>query len=161
MSGIFFHTGIPSAVDKPERNSFWTAKSATMGTRGIQGLARTLHYRNQVVIQRDGPTTMALVGKEKGGDVRIALDIVRLALEGKYDVALIFSQDQDLSEAVQDVKKISVLQDRWIKCASAFPTSPTSARARGINGTDWIPFDRRTYDACIDANDYRPKKATP
>jgi len=104
---------------------------------------------------------VTLVGQEKGVDVRIALDIVRLALDDKYDVALIFSQDQDLSEAVQDVKKISILQNRWIKAACAFLISPTVQKTRGINGTDWIRVDRATYDACIDPKDYRPKKATP
>ena len=29
---------------------------------------------------------------------------------------------------------------------------------RGINGTDRIPIDRATYDACLDPNDYRPRK---
>ena len=97
----------------------------------------------------------------RGVDVRIALDIVRFALEARYDVALVFSQDQDLSEAVQDVKKISVLLNRWIKCACAFPVSPTVPKTRGINGTDWIRIDRPTYDACIDPNDSRPKKGSP
>ena len=57
-------------------------------------------------------------------DVRIALDIVRFALETRYEVALIFSHDQDLSEAVQDVKKISMLKNRWIKSACASPSAP-------------------------------------
>jgi hypothetical protein len=87
------------------------------------------------------------------------LDIVRYALDDKYDVALIFSQDQDLSEAVDDVKKIAKINDRWIRLACAFPVSPTIPKARGINGTDWIRIDRATYDACIDPNDYRPKGA--
>jgi hypothetical protein len=53
-----------------------------------------------------------------------------------------------------------MLQNRWIKPACAFPTSPTVQKTRGINGTDWIRIDRTTYDACVDPNDYRPKKAT-
>jgi uncharacterized LabA/DUF88 family protein len=161
VSGVYFYTGVPSAADKPEWNAFWTAKMAVMGTRGIRTFSRPLRYRNQTVTQRDGSTTVTLVGQEKGVDVRIALDIVRFALEGLYDVALIFSQDQDLSEAVQDVRKISIHQDRWIKCACAFPTSPTTPKARGINSTEWFRIDRPTYDACIDPNDYRPKKASP
>jgi hypothetical protein len=32
-----------------------------------------------------------------------------------------------------------------------------SQNIRGINRTDWIPFDRSTYDACIDPVDYRPR----
>jgi uncharacterized LabA/DUF88 family protein len=39
-----------------------------------------------------------VAGEEKGVDVRIALDVIRLAHRAEYDVALLFSQDQDLSE---------------------------------------------------------------
>jgi len=161
VAGIHFYTGIPSAADKPFWNHFWIAKMAVMGTRGIRTFSRALRYRNQTVSLPDGTFTVTLVGQEKGVDVRIALDIVRFALEDKYDVALIFSQDQDLSEAVQDVKKISILQNRWIKCACAFPASPTIPKTRGINGTDWIRIDRKTYDSCIDPKDYRSKKRSP
>ena len=160
-AGINFYTGIPSIADKPFWNKFWTAKMAVMGTRGIHTFCRPLRYRNQTISLSDGTLAVTLVGQEKGVDVRIALDFVRLALDDKYDVALIFSQDQDLSEAVQDVKKISILQNRWIKAACAFLISPTVQKTRGINGTDWIRVDRATCDACIDPKDYRPKKATP
>ena len=161
IAGIYFYTGVPSVTDKPDWNYFWTAKMAVMGTRRIQTFSRSLRYRNHPVILRNGTPTVTLVGQEKGIDIRIALDIVRFALDGKYDVALIFSQDQDLSEAIKEVKKISILQNRWIKSACAFPTSPTVPKARGIDGTDWIRIDRTTYDACLDTNDYRPKKGTP
>lgn len=157
IAGIHFYTGIPSSMDKPIWNHFWTAKMAVMGTRGIETFSRPLRYRNQTINLPDGTTAIAPVGQEKGIDVRIALDIVRYALDDRYDVALIFSQDQDLSEAVDDVKKIAKLNDRWIRLACAFPVSPTVPKARGINGTDWIRIDRATYDACIDPNDYRPK----
>lgn len=160
LSEVHFYTGVPLATDKPDWNYFWTAKMAVMGTRGIHTFSRPLRYRHQTVTQPNGSTTVAQVGQEKGVDVRIALDIVRFALENLYDVALIFSQDQDLSEAVQDVRKISMNQDRWIKCACAFPTSPTVPKARGINGTEWIRMDLRIYDACIDPHDYRPRKPT-
>jgi hypothetical protein len=161
VAGIHFYTGVPSAADKPFWNHFWAAKMAVMGTRGIRTFSRPLRYRNQTVALTDGTLTVTLVGQEKGVDVRIALDIVRFALEDKYDVALIFSQDQDLSEAVQDVKKMALLQNRWIKLACAFPVSPAVTKARGINGTDWIRIDRATYDACLDPNDYRMKRVTP
>ncbi len=72
-------------------------------------------------------------------------------------MALIFSQDQDLSEAAVEVKAISVQQARWVKVACAFPLTPTTENRRGINGTDWIHIDRATYDACLDTKDYRPK----
>ncbi|MCX5851076.1 MAG: NYN domain-containing protein [Deltaproteobacteria bacterium] len=158
LTEVYFYTGVPSEIDKPFWNHFWAAKMAVMGTRGIKTFSRPLRYRNQTIVLPNGATVVAPVGQEKGIDVRMALDIVRYALDNRYDVALIFSQDQDLSEAVEDVKKIAVLNNRWIKLACAFPVSPTTPKPRGINGTDWIRIDRATYDACIDPNDYRPSE---
>ena len=92
-------------------------------------------------------------------DVRIALDVVRHALDNLYDVAVVFSQDQDLSEAADEIRDIARRDDRWIKVVCAFPSSPTCANKRGINGTDWIRIDRTMYDRCLDAADYRMKTA--
>lgn len=154
-----FYTGIPSAQDKPAWNHFWTTKLAVMGSRpAVHVFSRPLRYRNQTISRADGSSQTILVGQEKGIDIRIALDIVRLARENKYDVALIFSQDQDLTEAAEEVRLIATQQARWIKLASAFPVSPTITNSRGINQTDWIKIDRQAYDACIDPLDYRPKK---
>jgi len=158
LSGVRFYTGIPSAQDDPSWNHFWTAKLAVMGTRGVVSYSRSLKYRNQTVNLPDGSSTTVLVGREKGIDVRLALDVVRLAREGAYDVAVLFSQDQDLSEVADEVKQISTAQERWIKIACAFPISPTYSNTRGVNGTDWIRFDRALYDACIDRTDYRSHK---
>jgi len=84
--------------------------------------------------------------------------VVRLARENAYDVALLFSQDQDLSEVSDEVRAISTTQGRWIKVACAFPKSPTYTNTRGVNNTDWLPFDRVLYDPCIDPADYRPRR---
>jgi hypothetical protein len=80
---------------------------------------------------------------------------VSLSLSNDLDVAVIFSQDQDMSEVVDEIKKIARLQKRWIKVACAFPLSPTASNRRGINGSDWIPFGKELYDRCIDPRDYR------
>jgi len=152
-----FYTGIPSIDDKPFWNHFWSAKLAVMGTQGIHIFSRPLRYRNQTIKLANGQAQTILVGQEKGVDIRIALDIVRLARENHYDVALIFSQDQDLTEAAEEVRIIAIQQGRWIKLSSAFPVSPTTLNNRGINKTDWIKIDRKTYDQCIDPRDYRPK----
>ena len=153
--GVRFYTGIPSRLDNPPWNHFWSAKLARMGTRGVVTYSRDLKYRNQTVKLPDGATTTVLVGQEKGIDIRLALDMVRLARESAYVVALLFSQDQDLSEAAEEIRAISIAQGRWIKVACAFPTSPTCTNRRGVNQTDWVPFDRALYDRCIDPTDYR------
>jgi hypothetical protein len=155
---VYFYTGIPSRADNAFWNYFWARKFAVMGTRGIKLYSRELSYSNQIVHLPGGGTTATLVGREKGIDIRIALDIVRLARRGEFDVALIFSQDQDLSEVVDEVRAIALEKNLWIKIASAFPNSPTSNNTRGINGTDWIKIYKSMYDACTDPTDYRPKR---
>ena len=152
-----FYTGMPSERDNAVWHHFWKARLAQMGRSGVHTCARELRYRTQRVRLSDGTIVRTVVGQEKGIDVRIALDVVRLAQQNAYDVGVIFSQDQDLSEAADDVRLIAREQRRWIKIASAFPSSPTAKNDRGIDRTDWIAIDRTTYDACIDTRDYRPK----
>lgn len=159
LAETWFYTGVPDSHDDPFWNHFWTAKLAQLGRAGAHTCSRPLRYRNQLVQLPDGTTVSTLVGQEKGIDIRIALDVVRLAHRGAYDVGLVFSQDQDLSEAADEVRVIAREQNRWIKLASAYPSSPTTNR-RGINKTDWIPIDRATYDACLDLRDYRAKSKT-
>jgi hypothetical protein len=132
-----------------------------MGRQGVHLFTRSLRYRNRTVRLSDGSDHTFLVGEEKGIDVRIALDVIRMAHRNEYDVAVIFSQDQDLSEVAGEIRLISKEQSRWIKVACAFPTSPTIRNRRGIDKTDWIRIDRATYDACIDRRDYRFKSRFP
>ena len=160
VAGARFYTGVPDQADNPVWNHFWTAKCASMGRQGVDCFTRSLRYRNQTIELPGGGSTTILVGQEKGIDVRIALDIVRLARSGAYDVALVFSQDQDLSEVADEIRAVAQDQGRWIKIACAFPSSPTSTNRRGIDRTDWIKLDRATYDSAIDPRDYRPKPAS-
>jgi hypothetical protein len=155
--GVRHYTGIPDATDSAVWNHFWTAKGAQMGREGVVGFTRSLRYRNKTVQLPDGGQFTYLDGDEKGIDVRIALDVVRLAHLRAYDVALIFSRDQDLSEVANEIRIIAQQQHRWIKVASAYPYSPAVKRVVGIQKTDWIKIDRATYDSCIDGRDYRPK----
>jgi len=80
-----------------------------------------------------------------------------MARENRYDVALVFSQDQDLSEVADEIKSISLRENRWIKMVCAFPVSPTYDNTRGITNTEWIQINRDIYSSCLDPLDYRPK----
>lgn len=160
VAGTHFYTGVPDPTDNPVWNHFWTAKCAAMGRQGVDCFTRSLRYRNQTIELPGGGSTTILVGQEKGIDVRMALDIVRLARSGAYDVALVFSQEQDLSEVADEIRSIAQDRRRWIKIACAFPVSPTCTNRRGIDRTDWIRLDRVTYDLALDKRDYRPGQAS-
>lgn len=153
----YFYTGIPSRQDDPFWSGFWTKKLTVMGTRGVRVYSRELRYRNRSIRLEDGTEKTIVVGQEKGIDIRIALDVIRFAWDDLFDVALVFSQDQDLSEVAQEIRRIAVRQGRWIKIASAFPFSPACGNKRGIDKTDWIKIDRTLYDSCLDPTDYRPR----
>lgn len=159
LDQVRFYTGVPDPGDDARWNAFWAAKLLHMSRQGIVTFSRALRYRNQVVNLPNGSQHTVLAAEEKGIDVRIALDVIRMAHRNEYDVALIFSQDQDLSEVAAEVRAISREQGRWIKVASAFPASPVARNRRGINSTDWILIERSLYDRCLDPHDYRPKKS--
>lgn len=156
-----FYTGVPDAADNSFWATFWAGKLAVMGRQGVHVFSRPLRYRTRSIRLPDGSTYTFIAGEEKGIDVRIALDIIRLCRSQAYDVALVFSQDQDLTEVAEEVCLIAREQGRWVKVASAFPSSPTSRNKRGIDRTDWIRIDRSLYDACLDRRDYRPKAGSP
>jgi hypothetical protein len=42
----------------------------------------------------------------------------------EYDVALLFSQDNDFAEAAEEIRAIAIEKRRWIKIASAYPYGP-------------------------------------
>ncbi len=154
---VRFYTGIPDQADNPYWNGFWGWKLAAFGRMGVSTFTRFLRYRFRDIKLRDGTVQSMRVGEEKGIDVRIALDIIRLAHRGEYDVALVFSQDQDLAEAAEELRVIAREQGRWIRIASAFPVAPQSTNQRGINKTEWIRIEKAVYDACLDPRDYHQK----
>lgn len=158
LERIHFYTGVPDTGDDAQWHGFWSSKLLSMSRQGVRVFSRPLRYRNRLVTLPDGTQHSFLSGEEKGIDVRIALDVIRIAHRKEFDVAVIFSQDQDLSEVADEIRVISREQGRWIKIACAYPSSPTSRNTRGINRTDWLRIDRQTYDACIDKVDHRPAR---
>jgi hypothetical protein len=190
---IRFCTGMPGAAEDPDRHRFWTNKLVVLRRQGVHVYARPIRHRDKItywpgtvrIRLPDGtelPARTALhradgtalpagtqfrvrSADEKGVGARIALHVLKVALAGAYDVALVFSQDQDLSEAAAEIPAIARSQRRWIWIACAFPDSPTATNHRGINRTQWLPIDKATYDAGIDPFDYRtgvpPAAAAP
>lgn len=160
-----FYTGVPDEADDFFWSRFWTAKLAQMGRTQVKVFSRALRYSEKVIRKPDGTTETERRAREKGVDVRIALDMVHAAHTGWANVLVVFSQDQDLSEAVTEVHDIAASRGGKVQVACAYPYSELSANplrpdppnARGIDGTKWIKIPKSQYDLCIDPRDYRPK----
>lgn len=156
---VRFYTGVPSTIESPMWSAYWSNRVLAMKRIGIHVTTRPIRYHKEIIKNADQSEQIITTPQEKGIDVRIALDTVKLARKRQYDVALIFSQDQDLAEIVEEIHEISVEQNRWLKVACAFPAGPNASYDRGIPNTDWIEMDKTFYDACLDPKDYRPRNA--
>lgn len=150
LKQVRFYSGLPDPILRPAQHAFWSNKLLQLSRQGVWTFTRPVKYSRS--------SQGEMEGREKGVDVRIAIDVIRLAFESRYDVALLFSQDQDFIEVAEAVRIISKLQQRFLKIASAFPTNPNHRHLnRGIDKTDWKSFDKACYDQCIDHRDYRGK----
>ncbi len=138
-------------------HSYWSNRLLAMRRAGVRVTSRRLSYRIECVTLPDGSEHEIPMQREKGIDLRLGLDVVRMAQNNELDVAIIFSQDQDLAEVVREVRNIANSQGRWLKIVSAFPDSPNATSNRGINNSDWFRMDHAFYEKCLDPRDYRPK----
>lgn len=154
---VRFYSGIPSQKYSPMWAAYWSNRVIALKRTGVHVTTRPIRYRQERILLADGSEQIVHTPQEKGIDVRLALDIVRLARQRNYDVAVIYSQDQDLAEVVDEVRAIAMEQDRTIMIACAFPSGPNATSERGVNNTQWFKMDEAFYNACLDHRDYRPK----
>ena len=153
--GVRFYTGTPSHTHSPMWHRYWAKRLLAMRRASILVENRPLRYREHNVQLYDGTYETEYIPQEKGIDLRLGLDVVRLARVNQLDVAVIFSQDQDLAEVVTEVKEIGRDTNRWIRVVCAYPVGPTATAHRGINGAEWYKMNQTFYDACLDLRDYR------
>ncbi|MBN9118376.1 MAG: NYN domain-containing protein [Planctomycetes bacterium] len=178
---IRFYTGVPTEQQNRTWSVFWANKGAAMKRLGIEVVTRKLNYKTISIKLYDQVTIYLLDGSEypgrlhfdnlaevpdgviletttfteKGIDVRLAVDMIRFFREEQYDVALVFSRDKDLAEAVEEVKRLATATNTPITLASAFPSK--DGTGSGIPGTIHIPLLQADYDACRDPRNYFPR----
>ncbi|HVR07445.1 MAG TPA: NYN domain-containing protein [Thermoanaerobaculia bacterium] len=140
LSECRFYTGVPSPKQNELWHGFWTAKLRMMKGQGIE------IYKGHI-----NPG-----GQEKGVDVSIAVDLVRLTYQDAYDVAIVVSADWDLAPAIKLARLIATENGRTPDFESASPYEPGIFENRGLPGTTWLKIDKAMYDRCRDYNEYRP-----
>ena len=128
-----YYTGIHSSQKNAKLNAAVQAHIYKMQSIGVQTYVRTLRYQ-------DG------IAREKGIDMRIALDAINAVHSQSIDVVLLFSQDQDFVELAEEVRRLNRQLDRKVVIASAFPNS---TKVRGIDKTDWKSFSKADYLAAL------------
>ena len=135
-----FYVGVPSRNKHRRLFNYWNARLRAMRANGVIVFQGTVNDSGQK-------------GQEKGVDIRIALDSVDLVLDGLCDTLIIFSTDQDFQQIKPTALKVANQFGRRLRIKSAFPSTQKYS-IRGVDGTDWVPFDRKTYFANLDPRDF-------
>jgi uncharacterized LabA/DUF88 family protein len=154
LVGLNFYTGVHIRRINSTLNHFWRVKLGVIRRSGEKYKieTKTIHRPLKYIEIDDikNPGQKYYQGREKGIDVRLSLDLVRLARYKKYDVAIIFSQDADLQEAVDDVWVLDRELGLRLTIECAFPQLPAGKKTYGIKNTKWRIIDKSLYDSCID-----------
>lgn len=156
LVSMHYYIGIPNPRDDKENNEWWTRKLSAMGRSGVK-IERRYLKRRELTIELGGIVKYkATIPKlqEKGIDLKLGLDLVRMTRERSFDVAILFSQDGDLVEAIDEVHRIAKEQKRVVLVECAFPHAAGVDRYP-INKATPVRIEKALYDACIDPIDYR------
>jgi len=154
---IAFYTGMPVKKFSPKWHGFWTNKIAAMEAQGIDTFTRDLRYTTESDPDRKVGFKI-LTTREKGIDLRIALDVMEAARRLDCTDIIIVSRDQDFREVVEKVNIMADFERRDIEMWSAYPDGGNGpSHLRGIDGTRSVTVNKRDYASCIDRTDYSSK----
>lgn len=139
--GVRVYRGLPlpdfqrRATEANDRQAHAWARNPT-----VTVIRRPLRY------PRNWPQTPA---QEKGIDVAIAVDFVRLAIEGAYDVGVLFSCDTDLMPAIETVGAVGPAH---VEVAAWSGTSRLRLPGSNLPWCHYLSDDQ--YQRCRDITDY-------
>jgi len=120
------YTGIHDLARQPAMHRTMTRRLQAYAGAGITTIPIPLRYDSKGN------------GREKGVDVRLSIDMVRLARKGLFDIAIIASEDSDLDETVKDLYDLRD-SERWIAVENALPLS----QAPNARNPRWLSSARR------------------
>ena len=146
LSEVRIYTGRPDSSRDPRTYGAHMRQCEAWERMGAVVVPRTLRY------PPDWPQRPA---EEKGVDVELAIDFIAGALDGDFDVGIIFSTDTDLRPALEFVV---ARFERYPRAESAAWRGPDSNRALRVRhpGRNWVHYlNYDDYLSVRDRTDYR------
>ncbi len=142
LQELRIYRGRPDNAKNPRGYSAWRSQTSAWAS-ACGGLLteryRDLRYRGGEIV-------------EKGIDVSLAVDLVRLAMEnGATGQVVVFSSDTDLVPAVE--LAVELRGEAFVEVAGWTGPHP-SAALLDVAGARKLPLDRRIYDRVEDPTDY-------
>jgi uncharacterized LabA/DUF88 family protein len=124
--------------EKPEKNELSRLVISRIQNEPASRLDPSLKAELMTMAQQHRFTSVL---KEKAADVMLAVDMFRLALEGKFDAAYLLSADGDFTPAVEAVKS------RSLKVYCAAPAPAFSSALENVADA-FIPLKKEWFDDC-------------
>ena len=116
------YSGFHTPEGNPTAYAAYRSQSAGWKSRGCEVIGRPLRY----------PRVAGESPQEKGIDVALAIDFVRLALDNVFDVGVLFSTDTDLLPALEFVRDKYGTAVHVTTAAWDSDTSPRPLRMPGM-----------------------------
>lgn len=139
LSEIRLYTGRPDPSRQPKAAAAHDRQVAAWKQSGLTVVDRPLRY-------------IGGQAQQKGVDVALAIDVVTMAIDGRYDVGIIFSSDSDLRPPIEYV----VAKCRGVHLeVAAWRAAKYGQRLSISSRRIWCHWLSRTdYDAVADVTDY-------
>jgi uncharacterized LabA/DUF88 family protein len=149
LSGVRIYRGLPDATRDSRGNAACTRQiEAWSSDQRVAVITRALRY------PRGWPDRCQPGEKpqEKGIDVALAIDFVRLALENQYDVGVLMSTDSDLRPALETVAHFT---DKRVEVAAWSGRGGHNQRLSIDNARLWCHWlHRNVYEQVCDTTNY-------
>jgi NYN domain len=151
LVGVFAYRGMPESRRDPQASSACSRQISAWAKAGVKTTWRPLRYPQAYPLEKP---------QEKGIDVQLAIDYVMKAINGDYDVGVLFSGDSDQKPALLAVQAlrgpVAIEVAAW-----SSPSGYATRVSIGGTGTHRTPYchmlDRTAYDRVRDTTDYNVK----
>jgi uncharacterized LabA/DUF88 family protein len=147
LSVVTVFRGLPSNKHQPEfyRRNLAQRSEWTRDPR-VQVTYRSLRYSFD--------NTGYWTAQEKGVDVQVALEVVRHAQSGDYEVVILASHDTDLEPALDYGRELEPVQDGRAVIETAGWHQCKRLRSSGTGGLWHTVLDRSAFGSSIDRKPY-------
>ncbi len=179
LAEVRYYSGVHDPNRFPDRAAKMSRRLNAYRSQGVHVETRTLKYGLEWVVDQEAQAVVStvttsgsqskaragyvnvraqqvLTGREKGIDVRLCLDLIRLAIENRYDLAIVVSGDSDIDEAVKEVFDLRPLLRRWLTVENAVPKVEGRHYVR-LWSCKWVTFiDEEMFKRASDNTAYLP-----
>ena len=144
LEAVRVYSGRPNSSKDPRTYAAHRKQTGRWVSDGATVITRELRYP---------PSWPQESAQEKGIDVALAIDFVRLAIDGAYDVGVIMSTDSDLQPALEFVRGHD--PGRLHVAVAAWGAQGQDQRLRLPGASPWCHWlSRADYDAIADLTNY-------